>query len=161
AAALVAQPAGQPNLADLATMDEVHGLAHPRAAAALRSGLANLAGGAGGFDDAPALAHVVADGLLDVHVLARLHCPDGRQRVPVVWRGNRYDVDRLVLEDLADVRLVARQEALLGKAVTHCRTDNTGVGIADGGNDAVALTGKGVDVAHAAAIGTIYAHDGD
>src|SRR5262249_1911974 len=102
---LVAEAAGHADLADLAGADEVDGGAHAGHAAALRAGLADAVELAGRLDDAPALADVVADRLLDVDVLAVLQRPDGRQGVPVVRRGDGDDVDRLVFDDLADVLL--------------------------------------------------------
>ena len=72
----------------------------PGIAAALRAGLADPLVLAGGLDDAAAFADVVADRLLDVHVLAGLHGPDRHQRVPVVRRGDADDIDALVVEHL-------------------------------------------------------------
>src|SRR5262249_37654968 len=105
AAPLVAKATGEFDLAELARVEEGHGLAHAGAAAALCTRLANTAGGASSFDNTPALAHVVADGLFDINVLAGLEGPDGRQGVPVVGRGDADGVDGLVLEDLAKVGL--------------------------------------------------------
>src|SRR5262249_28517324 len=85
---LVAQAAGEVDLAELAGVQEVDRLAHAGRAAALGAGLADLVVLAGRLDDAPALADVVADRLLDVDVLAVLDGPDGGQRVPVVGRGD-------------------------------------------------------------------------
>ena len=64
-----------------------------------------------GLDHRLALGDVVADRLLDVHVLARLAGVDRRQGVPVVGRGDDHGVDVLGVEHLAVVahgrRLVA------------------------------------------------------
>jgi hypothetical protein len=46
----------------------------------------------------------VGDRLLDVHVLARLAGPNGRQGVPVVGHGDQDAVDVLVVEHAAEVR---------------------------------------------------------
>ena len=51
----------------------------------------------------PPLADAVAEGLLDEHVLARLHRPDGRQGVPVIGRDDGDRVDFLVVQDAAEV----------------------------------------------------------
>ena len=57
----------------------------------------------GGLDQLAALPAVVAQRLLDVHVLARLAAPDGGRHVPVVGRGDDHGVDRLVVQGLAEV----------------------------------------------------------
>src|SRR5205085_2795839 len=93
AARLVAEAAGQGDLADLAGMHVVDRLPHAGGAAALGAGLADLVVMAGGLDDPPALADVVADRLFAVDVLAGLDRPDGGQRVPVVRGGDGDDVD--------------------------------------------------------------------
>src|SRR5262249_44176846 len=59
AAELVADAAGQLDLAELAGVEEGHGLAHARAGAALGPGLANAAGLARRLDNPAAFAHVV------------------------------------------------------------------------------------------------------
>ena len=63
----------------------------------------------GGLDGDAALVDVVAARLLDVDVLAGLAGPDRHQRVPVVGRGDRDGVDRLVLQHAADVLLGGRR----------------------------------------------------
>ena len=55
------------------------------------------------LDHPPALRHVVAYWLLHIHVLARLHRPDRRQSMPMIRRGHRHHVDRLVVEDLSHI----------------------------------------------------------
>src|SRR5262249_16372332 len=101
--ALVAEAAGQLDRADAAAEHQLPGLARAGHAAGLGAGLADALVAARGLDDAPALGHLVADRLLDVDVLAGLHGPDGGQRVPVVRGGDGDTVDRLVVEDLAEV----------------------------------------------------------
>src|SRR5262249_32063295 len=112
AARLVAEAAGQRDLAELALAEEVDGRARAGHAAALGTGLADAVVLAGRLDDAPALADVMADRLLDVDVLAGLDGPDGHQRVPVVGRGDADDVDAIVVEQLAEVLLELRGVAL-------------------------------------------------
>ena len=68
---------------------------------------------AGRLDHLPAFEDVVRCRLLDVHVLAGLAGPDRRQRVPVVGRGERNGVDRLVVEHRAIVGLFRRPLARL------------------------------------------------
>src|SRR5262249_20763251 len=85
------------------------------------------------------------------------------QRVPVVGRGDGDDVDRLVLDDLADVLLVLGRLALGLLDLLHGAADDGLVAVADGGDDAVEagveepveLFGVvAADVAHAAPVGT-------
>src|SRR5262249_8581599 len=67
-APLVAQTAGQLDLAEFAFVQEGHRLLQAGAATALGAGLADLVVLAGGLDDAAAFADVVANGLLEVDV---------------------------------------------------------------------------------------------
>src|SRR5262249_41257111 len=93
---LVAEAASQADLAELSGLHVGDRLAHALVGAALGAGLANPVVLAGRLDDPPAFADIVADWLLDIHVLAGLHRPDGGQSVPVVGRGDGDDVDVLV-----------------------------------------------------------------
>ncbi len=79
------------------------GVLNALVAAALSAGLDDALVFSRGLDHPPAFAHVVADRLLDIDVLARLACPDRRQGVPVVGRGDRDGVDRFVVEQAANV----------------------------------------------------------
>ena len=47
----------------------------------------------------------MADGLLDIHVLVGLACPDGRQSMPVVAGRDGYCIDVAVFEHAAQVLL--------------------------------------------------------
>ena len=69
-----------------------------RRAASLRAELDDAVVLARGLDHPPPFDDVVAGRLLDVDVLAGLAGQDGQQRVPVVGRGDRDGVDRLVVE---------------------------------------------------------------
>jgi hypothetical protein len=92
--------------------------------------------------DAAALAHVVPDRLLQVHVLARLHRPDRRQRVPVVARGDRHAVDRLVVDDLAQVLVRRHLTALLLRHGIGQPAGTAEVSIAHGHHVAIAPAGE-------------------
>src|SRR6202040_1320877 len=83
-ARLVAESACHFDLAELAGVQELDGLPNAGVAPALGAGLADAVGLPGYFDQPAALADVVADGLFDIDILARLHGPDGRQGMPVV-----------------------------------------------------------------------------
>src|SRR5206468_7376323 len=43
------------------------------------------------------------DGLFAIDIFAGLHGPNGHQRMPVVRRGDRHDIDVFVVEDLPDI----------------------------------------------------------
>ena len=103
ASRLVAKPLGHVDLPELARAEEGDGVLDALVAAALGAGLDDPVVLPRGLDDPPAFADVVADRLLDVDVLAGLAGPDRRQGVPVVGRGDRDGVDRLVVEQAADV----------------------------------------------------------
>src|SRR5262249_8232548 len=61
-----------------------------------------------GLDELRALPDIVGNGFLDVGVLARLHCPDGGQRMPMIGRSDGDRVDVFVVEDAAHVGLELR-----------------------------------------------------
>src|SRR5439155_12941279 len=95
--------AGQLDLTELAFVHVFNGLGQCAVGAVLCSDLANAAQLARRLHDAAAFSDVVADRFLNVHVLARLHGPDRRQGVPVVWRGNEDGSDRFVVENHAQI----------------------------------------------------------
>src|SRR5262249_4463077 len=141
-APLVAQAAGDPDLAKLAGVEKGHGFASAGHASALGARLADAFVFAGRLDEAAAFADIVTHPLLDVHVLARLHGPQGCKGVPVIRRGNTDDINRLIIQYLANVLLELRRLALsllgygpgLGE---HCL-----VGVADRGHNAIELAGQ-------------------
>src|SRR5207249_9623562 len=107
---LEAQAAGHVDLADAAPVDVLDRLHHHRAAAVHGPDLDDPAVLAGGLDHLAAFPHGVRGGLLDVDVLAGLHRPDAGQGVPVVRGCDDHRVDVLVVEDAAQVTLVAGTE---------------------------------------------------
>src|SRR5271166_2928981 len=111
-------------------MDVAHGVAHAWIAAALRAALTDAPEPMGRFDEDAPLVHVMADRFLELDLFAGLPRPDGRQRVPVVGRGDRHNIDALVFKHLADVLLVFGGLASLALDGFH--------GAADGGLIAVA-----------------------
>ena len=69
-------------------------------------------------DHPPPFAHIVADGLLDIHILAGLNRPDRGKGMPVVRQRDRNGVDFLVVQDPAQVLNVLWSLAItLGKNV--------------------------------------------
>src|SRR5439155_24758797 len=111
-----------------------------------------------GLDDAPAFADVVADRLLDVDVLAGLNGPDGRQRVPVIGRGDADDVDVAVFHDAAQILDELRPLTLRPFGSFHGPAGHGGVAVANVGDDAVVVAGETIDMIAAAAVD---ANDGD
>src|SRR5262249_49752180 len=109
----VAGAAGDLDVAQVSRVQPGDRVAQPLRRTALRAGLADAVVLAGGLDDAASFAHVVAHRLFNVHVLAGLHGPNRHQRMPVVGRGGGDDVDRLVVEHLAQVFDVLGGLALL------------------------------------------------
>src|SRR5262249_13754021 len=89
--------AGQFHFAQLALVNVLDGFGRGFVRAVLGSALADAAVLARRLHDAPAFADIVAHRLLDVHILARLHGPDGGQRVPVIGRGDEHGGDGFVI----------------------------------------------------------------
>ena len=79
---------GRVHSPNLSRLHELHHLPGARHTPALHAHLAHAAEFAGPLGHHPALLHVVAAGLLDVDVFARLHRPHGHQGMPVVGRGD-------------------------------------------------------------------------
>ena len=113
AARLVAQGPRDQQLAELARLDRRGGQGPVAAGAALRAVLDDPVVPPRGLDGDPAFVDVVAARFFDVDVLARLAGPDRDQGVPVVGRGDRDGVDRLVVEHAADVLHGGRRPAAL------------------------------------------------
>jgi hypothetical protein len=91
-------------------VDELDRFAHRRAAAIHRPHLDDLVVATGSLDHLTPFGERVCRRLLDVHVLARLQRPYGRERMPVVRRGDDHRVDVLVVEHAAEILLEARAE---------------------------------------------------
>jgi hypothetical protein len=83
----------------------------------LRSALADATELARRLHDAPPFTDVMADWFLDIHILARLHRPDRRQRVPMVRRRNEHRGDRLVVENPAQILNRLRPRTTLARNI--------------------------------------------
>ena len=154
AARLAAVAVRNLQLAELAGVD---GLVQPgdaRAAALLRAVLDHHAVFLLRLDRHAALVHVVAHRFLDVNVLASLRAPDRHQRVPMVRRGDRDCVHRLVGQRLADVRHALGVELPLGLAtdLVHLASDRPLIRVDEVGDLHVLLAHEAVDVAAAATV---------
>src|SRR5438445_529307 len=139
-------------------MQKIDCFAHAGIAPALRSGLADALVTFSSLDDAPAFADVVADRLLNVDMLAGLETPDGRQGVPVVGGRDADNVDRLVVEDAADVLLVLRGLVLGPFGGRHRLADHRLIAIADGGDNAIVLAGIATDISAALTVDADHGH---
>src|SRR6266516_2759836 len=95
--------AGQFHFAELAVVNVSDGLGQRAVGAVLRSALANATQLARHLHDPAAFADIVADRFLDINILARVHRPNRRQRVPVVRRRDEDCGDRLVIENHAQI----------------------------------------------------------
>src|SRR5262249_3338131 len=140
------KPAGHIYVADHALPQLLHGFAQRDGRTAVRAVLDDAVVFARGGDELLAFPITMRAGLFDINVLAGLASPDAHQRVPVIRRGDRDGVNRLVFEQLANVNvlfgLLARvlfnlAAALLEHGVVH---------IADGGDLDVGHLGICADV---------------
>ena len=102
-ARLVAEGSRDLKLAELSRLDHGNRMSPIPRGTALRTVLDDPVVTPRGFDGHPTFVHVVAARFFDVDVLARLAGPDRDQRVPVIRRGNRDSVDRLIIEHPANV----------------------------------------------------------
>ena len=102
-----------------------------------------------GGNDLLRFEHVVGARLLDVDVLPCLARPDGLQRVPVVRRGDRHDVDVLALEHLAKVGVDRRLSQRPRFEALHLVADVALVHVAERGDLHVFHPGPRAQVAPA------------
>ena len=109
---LEAERARHEELANPATMEKRHRLAHILRRAVVQSDLHTPIILAARFDHFPTFPNVMRRRLLDVDVLARLTRPDRRERVPVIRHDNRDGMHVLVVEHRAQVPM--RRRLLLG-----------------------------------------------
>ena len=90
-----------------------------------------------GQGDQLALPRVVRAWFLAVHVLAGLECENGCRGVPEIWRGDDQGIDRLVVEDAAEVGDALRWRRARWRDVLDCGHDTvprSRVDIADVGD---------------------------
>ena len=81
--------------------DLIAGLGQMRRAAALGADLHDAVVLAGGGQNRLALDHIHADRLLQIEVRIRLNRRDGRQRVPVIGRGDQHQFGLRLLQEVA------------------------------------------------------------
>ena len=149
-AALVADPAGHQDFAQVAGPQPLDGLRHAFARrAALRAGLHDALVAPRGVHRLAAFPNVVGNRFFHVHVFARLAAPDDDQRMPVIRRGGRDRVHVLAVEQLADVRvrLHALTLALQPRRGTFQRTC---IAVAQGGHPHTGNRAEPFDVVAAA-----------
>lgn len=101
---LKAQPAREIDLADdLSIVKPLDGLLNGGRRADLRAMLNDTIVFLGSAHELAAFPKIVRAGLFDVHIFARLARPDGDERVPVIWRGDRDGVYGFIFEQLAHI----------------------------------------------------------
>ena len=113
--AFVAKGAGVFHFAERIGFQPGQRIGEPDSAAALHAHLHDPLVGVGGLHELTAFPDIVRDGLFDIHILAGLTAPDGRERVPVIRRGDRDGIDLLALQQLADVLIRRHVRALFQK----------------------------------------------
>ena len=150
-AALVAQAARAQDFPDVAFPHPLNAFSHAAARARLRAGLHDAVKLAGHLDDPATFPNVVGDRLLDIHILAGLHRPDGSERVPMVRRRKADDVNILVLQQLADVAIGFN---LLAQVLVflHLAVKDGLVHVAKRNHPGAFDRAQAIDVAHAAPI---------
>ena len=165
AAALVAEAAGDLDLAKVAGLHPLHGILNALGATGLCAGLDNLLVLPGSVHQLAAFPHVMAHGLLHVDIFAGLDGPDGGEAVPVVWGGYGDHVQFLFFEHHADVLITG--DLVFGRAgIEHLFVDITQGGelhalfallhAFDGTNVAVAAAAKPDGGAAQRFVGTLH-----
>src|SRR5439155_20049819 len=101
------------DLAQSAVAQELDGLAENGAAAPLRSDRDDTVVSSSGFDHPSAFDDVMADGFLDVDVLARLARPDRHERMPVIGSRDGHGIDAPIVEHTPKIRLRLRISSVL------------------------------------------------
>ena len=131
---LVANRAGQVDLADRAVVQMLHGFEHPGIRSRLASVLANAVVLLHGTHQLPSFKAVMRAWLFHIHVFPGLARPDGHQRVPMIGRSDGNGVDIFVLEQLAniDVGFGLGQSQLLD--IPEALVQHVFIHIAQGGN---------------------------
>src|SRR5690242_5458860 len=103
AAPLVANGAGEVDIADGAVADMMDGFEHAGIGAGLAAVLADAIVFFYGANELAAFESVMRAGLFDVDILGGLTAPDGDERMPMIGSGDGDGVDVFVLEELANV----------------------------------------------------------
>ena len=155
--AFVAKAASKLDLAEIAFAQPRDGFDDGRARSALRARLDDAVVLARGVDELAAFPDFVRNRFLHIDILAGLDGPDGRERMPVVRRGDSDGIDIRVLQKFADV-LVARHFLTAGICLVDFSIEDGAVDIAKR-NEANAL-----DIAEAGKVvlsASTKADDGD
>src|SRR5882672_5829035 len=140
------KPASHINVADHALPQFLHGFAQRGGRTAVCAVLDDAVVFACGGDQLLAFPITMRAGLFDINVLARLASPDPHQRVPVIRRGDRDGVNRLVFEQLANVHVLYGPLARVLFNLAASLLEHGIVHIADGGDLDVGHPGICADV---------------
>ena len=148
--AFIAEAAGDLDLAGVAFFDPGEGFLLRSVGAALSAGLHDTIVFPRGFYAFAAFEHIVRDWLFHIDILSGLTRPDRDERVPMVGRRSRDDVDIFVLQQLTDVSIGLDVMTFIFLPVGR-RFEDLRVAIAERGQPHPFHAAKGADVAAPAA----------
>ena len=139
--------------ADEPIVDELHVAAQRRARAALGAVLHHAAVLFSRGHKLPSFINAVRERFLDIDVFARLAAPDGRQRMPMIGRGDGDGINLLVFQGLADVPILLGGLALGGLDGFRAPLQHVGINVTQGDIFGVVLHAQDVlDVGAALAV---------
>src|SRR6185369_2566902 len=157
-APFVAEAARHVYVADGAVSEVLHGLHHGGVGTPLTAMLADAIVFFYRGDELAAFEGIVRARFLDVDVFAGLTGPDGLERVPVIWRGDRDGIDVLVLEDLAEIGAGLRFGDAEFFHVGEALVEDVFVNVTEGDDLSLRNFGEAVNVIDAAAAGAADGH---
>src|SRR5262252_3375182 len=128
------KPASHINVADHALPQLLRGFSQRGGRTAVCAVLDDAVVLTRGGDELLAFPITMRAGLFDINVLARLASPDAHQRVPVIRRGDRDGVNRLVFEQLANVHILFGPLARVLFNLAASLLEHGVVHVADGGD---------------------------
>src|SRR5262245_44667150 len=133
-APFVTKPASHINVADHAIPQLLRGFSQRGGRTAVCAVLDDAVVFTRGVDELPAFPITLRAGFFDINVLARLTGPYAHQRVPVVRRGDRDGVNRLVFEHLTNVHILFGPLACVLFDLAAALLEHGVVHVTDGGD---------------------------
>ena len=147
-AALIAEPPRYGDLSQIALRYPFHGFGYTlAAAAALGAGLHDALVLAGCLDELASFPNVMRHWLFQIHITSALDRPNSTQGMPVVRGGDRYGVDVLGFQQLADVPVAFHIAAGFFAHLCYLPVENFLIDIAQRDEPRALHAGKGADVA--------------
>jgi hypothetical protein len=129
--------------ADPTCPQERNGGTNTRIRAGLQADLADATVSTGCLHHPLPLAESMPNWFLDVDVLARLHRPDGGQRMPMMRSGNADDIDAWIVQRPAYISYsIRRDSGLPAGNLSHSRVTDVRVDIAHIQDASISPTGK-------------------